>query len=163
MGAGKTTIGKQLSKKLSASFYDSDHEIEQRTGANISLIFEIEGETGFRKREAQVLAELVQLDNIVLSTGGGAVLDPENRKKLNENGLVVYLKSTPEKLYKRTMNDRKRPLLQGEDRLMQIKKILTEREPLYLSLAHEVIDTDKLTIKQILQKILNIIECNERD
>lgn len=163
MGAGKTTIGRQLARKLSITFYDSDHEIEQRTGAGISLIFEIEGEEGFRMRESQVLAELAVLDGIVLSTGGGAVMNPENRKYLSENGFVIYLKSAPEKLYKRTVDDKRRPLLQGEDRLAQIKEILSEREPFYMSLANEIIETDNLTVKQILQKTLNIIKNNEKN
>jgi shikimate kinase len=158
MGAGKTTIGRQLAKKLSTCFYDSDHEIEQRTGANISLIFEIEGEEGFRKRESQVISELALLNNIVLSTGGGAVTQPENRQVLKDKGYIIYLKSNPEMLFKRTADDKRRPLLQGEDRLEQIKKILDEREPIYLSLADEIIDTDKLSIKQIIQKILKQIE-----
>ncbi len=156
MGAGKTTIGRQLAKILSARFYDSDHDIEQRTGADIPLIFELEGEEGFRKRESQVIAELVLLENIVLSTGGGAVTRPENRQALKDNGFIIYLKSTPEKLYKRTAEDKRRPLLQNDDRLGQIKKILDEREPLYISLANEIIDTEDLSIKKIIQKILEL-------
>ncbi|MCZ6804502.1 MAG: shikimate kinase AroK [Proteobacteria bacterium] len=158
MGVGKTTIGRQLAKKLSIRFYDSDHEIEQRTGADIPLIFEIEAEEGFRKRESQVIAELALLENIVLSTGGGAVVNPENRQVLLDNGLIIYLKSTPEKLFKRMAEDKRRPLLQSEDRLDKIKKILVEREPVYLAMANEIIDTDKINIKQIIQKILKLIE-----
>jgi len=161
MGAGKTTIGRQLAKKLSSQFYDSDYEIEQRTGADIPLIFELEGEEGFRKRETQVLAELVLLNNIILSTGGGSVLSPVNRKALEDNGTIIYLKSTAEKLFKRTAEDKRRPLLQAEDRLGQIKKILSEREPYYLSMADEIIDTHDLGIKQIINKILKLIETNE--
>ena len=161
MGAGKTTIGRQLAKKLAVKFFDSDHEIEQRTGADIPWIFEIEGEDGFRKRETQIISELVSQDNIVLSTGGGVVMNPENRKALKENGYIIYLQSSPEKLYKRTANDKRRPLLQGDDKLNQIKKILKEREPLYEALANKIINTDKLTIKQIVQKILGILENNE--
>ena len=161
MGAGKTTIGRQLAKKTSHKFYDSDHEIEQRTGVNISLIFEIEGEEGFRKRESQIIEELVLLDNIVLSTGGGAVTQPENRQALKNNGYIIYLKSRPEMLDKRTAGDKRRPLLQGQNRLEQIKKILSEREPIYISMADEIIDTDKISIKQIIQKIINLIENNE--
>ncbi len=163
MGAGKTTIGRQLARKLSYNFYDSDYEIEKHTGADISLIFELEGEEGFRKRESQVLSELVIFENIVLSTGGGSVLDPLNRKVLKENGIVIYLKSSAEKLYKRTADDKRRPLLQTDDRLSKIKKILDEREPIYIALADEVIDTQDLTIKQIIQKILELIEINEND
>jgi shikimate kinase len=161
MGAGKTTIGRQLAKKLSKKFYDSDHEIEQRTGADIPLIFEIEGEDGFRKRESQVLGELVSMDNIILSTGGGSVLDEANRKALKKNGIIIYLKSTPEKLFKRTAEDKRRPLLQTDDRLGQIKKILNEREPIYISIADEVFDTHDLSIKNITEKILEIIKTNE--
>lgn len=163
MGAGKTTIGRQLSKKLSKKFYDSDYEIEQRTGVDISLIFELEGEDGFRKRETQVLSELVSLKNIVLSTGGGSVLDPANRKALADNGFIIYLKSSAEKLFNRTADDKRRPLLQTDDRLNKIKNILDEREPIYLSLANEVVDTQDLSIKQITQKILELLETHEND
>jgi len=161
MGAGKTTIGRQLAKRLSKDFYDSDHEIEKYTGADISLIFEIEGEEGFRKRESQVLEELVSNKNIVLSTGGGAILDAENRKLLSDNGIIIYLKSTAEKLYKRIANDKSRPLLQTDDRLNKIKGILDEREPIYLSLADEVIEAKEQSIKQITQKIIDFIKQNE--
>ncbi len=161
MGAGKTTIGRQLAKKLPLMFYDSDHEIEQRTGVNISLIFEIEGEEGFRKRESQVISELAVLDNIVLSTGGGAVTQPENRRALENNGYIIYLKSKPEMLLKRTADDKRRPLLQGQDRLEQIKKILNEREPDYISLADETIDTDKMSVRQIVQNIIDLTNNNE--
>ena len=157
MGAGKTTIGRQLAKKLSKEFYDSDHEIEKHTGADISLIFELEGEEGFRKRESQLLKEIVSNKNIVLSTGGGAVLNPENRKLLSDNGIIIYLKSTAEKLYRRIADDKRRPLIQTDDRLNKIKKILEEREPLYQSLANEIIETQELSIKQITQKILDLI------
>ena len=158
MGAGKTTIGRQLARKLSCKFYDSDHEIELRTGADIPLIFELEGEEGFRKRETQVITELVSLDNIVLSTGGGAVMNAESRQAIEKRGLIIYLKSTPEKLYSRTANDKRRPLLQGDDKLAQIKKILAEREPTYISLADEIVETDDLSIKQIIAKILQLIK-----
>ena len=161
MGAGKTTIGRQLAKRSSSQFYDSDYEIEQRTGADISLIFELEGEDGFRKRESEVLAELVLLENIVLSTGGGSILDPVNRKALIDNGMVVYLKSTAEKLFMRTADDKRRPLLQTVDRQNYIKKILDEREPIYIAMADEVIDTQSLSIKQITEKILEISKAHE--
>lgn len=161
MGAGKTTIGRQLAKRLSKGFYDSDHEIEKYTGADIPLIFEIEGEEGFRKRESQVLEELVLNKNIVLSTGGGAILVAENRKLLSDNGIIIYLKSTAEKLYKRIANDKSRPLLQTDDRLNKIKRILDEREPIYLSLANKVIETQEQSIKQITQKIIDFIKQNE--
>lgn len=163
MGAGKTTIGRQLAKRLSKEFYDSDYEIEKHTGADIPLIFEIEGEEGFRKRESQVLEELLSNKNIVLSTGGGAILDAENRKLLSDNGIIIYLKSTAEKLYKRIANDKHRPLLQTDDRLNKIKNILDEREPKYMSLANKVIDTQEQSIKQITQKIVDFIKQNENN
>lgn len=161
MGAGKTTIGRQLAKKLSRKFYDSDHEIEKHTGADIPLIFELEGEEGFRKRESQVLLELASMDNIVLSTGGGSVLNAENRKVLIDNGIIIYLKSSAEKLFKRTVEDKRRPLLQTDDRLEKITAILNEREPIYLSLANEVIETNNHSIKQITQKILDLLNNHE--
>ena len=154
MGTGKTTIGRQLAKKLSVSFYDSDHEIEKRTGVEIALIFEIEGEEGFRRRETKVLNELSQMNNIVLSTGGGAVTRAENRKTLKNNGYIVYLKSSPEILFRRTADDKNRPLIQTDNRLNQIRKILTEREPIYIEMADQIIDSEKKSSKQIIQKIL---------
>jgi shikimate kinase len=158
MGTGKTTIGRQLAKNLSVSFYDSDHEIEKRTGVKIALIFEIEGEEGFRRRETQILNELSQMNNIVLSTGGGAVTKAENRKTLKNNGHIIYLKSSPEILFKRTADDKNRPLLQTDNRLIQIRKILAEREPIYIEMADEVIDSEKKSSKQIIQKILEQID-----
>ncbi|MDB9751797.1 shikimate kinase AroK [Gammaproteobacteria bacterium] len=158
MGTGKTTIGRQLAKNLSVSFYDSDHEIEKRTGVKIALIFEIEGVEGFRRRETQILNELSQMNNIVLSTGGGAVTRAENRKTLKNNGHIIYLKSSPEILFKRTADDKNRPLLQTDDRLSQIRKILAEREPIYIEMADEVIDSEKKSSKQIIQKILEQID-----
>ena len=158
MGTGKTTIGRQLAKNLSVSFYDSDHEIEKRTGVKISIIFEIEGEEGFRRRETQILNELSQMNNIVLSTGGGAVTKAENRKTLKNNGHIIYLKSSPEILFKRTADDKNRPLLQTDDRLSQIRKILAEREPIYIEMADEIIDSEKKSSKQIIQKILEQID-----
>ncbi len=158
MGAGKTTIGRRLAKRLSIDFYDSDHEIEQRTGADIALIFAIEGETGFRKREAQVISELTMLNNIVLATGGGAVVQPENRENLKRSGLVIYLKSKPERLCNRIANDKRRPLLQGDDRLQRIRTILNERESLYTALADEIVDIDAMTVRQIIRTIIKLID-----
>ena len=147
MGAGKTTIGRQLAKRLSIRFYDSDHEIE--------------GEEGFRRRETEVIRELSLMNNIVLSTGGGAVTQAENRVVLKNNGYIIYLKSSPEMLFKRTVDDKRRPLLQGDDRLEQIRKILNEREPAYIEMADEIIDSEKMSIKQIIQKILEQINIDE--
>ena len=163
MGTGKTTIGRQLAKRSGKVFYDSDQEIERQTGADIPLIFEIEGEAGFRKREADLLKKLARLDNIVLATGGGMVLAGANRGLLADNGFVIYLSSSPQKLYRRTASDRRRPLLQAGDRMTQIRHILQQREPLYTGLADLIIDTDRLTVKQILQKILDGMRQNEAD
>lgn len=120
MGAGKTTVGRQLAKRLHRRFVDSDHEIETRTGVRIPLIFDIEGEAGFRRRESQVLAELVEEPNLVMATGGGAVLAEENRRRLHDNGVVIYLCASPDVLYQRTRHDRNRPLLQVPDPLARL-------------------------------------------
>ena len=157
MGSGKTTIGKKLANKAEKKFYDTDEEIKKNTGADIPLIFEIEGDSGFREREKKIISKLVLLNNIVLSTGGGVILDEENRNMLADNGLVVYLKSSAEKIYKRTSGDKSRPLLRGNDRLGKIKEILAERESIYASIADEVVETDILGTSEILQKILKLI------
>ncbi len=115
MGTGKTTVGRQLSRKLKMDFYDSDRVIEQRTGADIPLIFEKEGEEGFRKREAEVIDELTQKENIILATGGGSILLAENRAHLINRGMVFYLKSNLKTLIERTSKDKNRPLLQAEE------------------------------------------------
>ena len=115
MGAGKTTIGRLLAKHLHKTFYDTDHEIERRTGVNIPLIFEVEGETGFRKREISIIEELSHKSNIVMATGGGAILSEENRNNLKQHGTVIYLKANVHELWQRTRNDKNRPLLQTVD------------------------------------------------
>ena len=163
MGTGKTTIGRRLARSSGKAFYDSDHEIERQTGADISLIFELEGEQGFRKREADLLNRLARLNNIVLATGGGMVLAGENRALLADNGFVVYLASSPEKLYRTTARDKRRPLLQTGDRMAQIKTILKQREPLYTALADLIIHTDRLGAKQIPRLILDGVRQNEAD
>lgn len=140
MGAGKTTVGRQLARRLKLRFVDADHEIEARTGVHIPLIFEIEGEDGFRKRETQVLAALTQEDGLVLATGGGAVLDPQNRANLAQNGIVVYLSVPPEVLWARTRLDKKRPLLQVADPLGRLQELHAQRDPLYREVADMVIE-----------------------
>tara|TARA_B100001540_G_scaffold237622_1_gene212077 strand:+ start:1197 stop:1727 length:531 start_codon:yes stop_codon:yes gene_type:complete len=154
MATGKTTIGKKLAKETSKKFYDSDQEIKKNTGADIPLIFEIEGDAGFRDREMKIISKLVLLRNIVLSTGGGVVLLEENRKMLTDNGIIIYLKSSAKKIFDRTYGDKSRPLLQVEDRLGKIEEILEEREPLYSSLANEIINTDSFISKEIIHEIL---------
>ena len=123
MGAGKTSVGRVLAKRFGKTFFDSDQEIERRTGVRIPVIFEIEGEAGFRRREAQVLAELTRESNIVLATGGGAILDPTSRALLRSTGTVIYLRAEPNDLWLRTRHDRNRPLLQGENPLRRLREL----------------------------------------
>ncbi len=155
MGAGKSTVGRLLAERLGYRFYDSDHEIEARTGATIPMIFDIEGEQGFRQREAQVIDELTQLPEIVLATGGGAVLRAENRKHLRSRGFVIYLQSDVDNLFNRVKHDRSRPLLQNEDPKGTLAAILKEREPLYKEVADLVIQTEAVPVGQVVRKILH--------
>lgn len=158
MGAGKSTIGRQLSTVLKKEFKDSDHEIIARTGASIPLIFEIEGEEGFRKREAAMIDELTQLDDIVLATGGGAVLREENRARLMERGVVIYLYASLDQLFERTSRDRNRPLLQTDDPRGKLEHLMTERDPLYREVADMVVHTDDRSIKSVVKEILVRLE-----
>lgn len=139
MGAGKTTIGRQLARRLKMRFVDCDHEIEARTGVRIPVIFEIEGEAGFRRRESLVLQALTDERGLVLATGGGAVLEAENRRRLADTGLVVYLCVPPETLHERTRHDRNRPLLQVPDPLSKLRTLHAERDPLYREIADIVL------------------------
>jgi len=154
MGAGKTTIGRQLAQALGKEFIDSDHEIEARTGVNIPLIFELEGEGGFREREAAMLDELTGRENVVLATGGGAVLREENRYRLKQRGTVVYLQADVEQLLERTRKDKNRPLLQTDDPESRLTRLLQEREPLYLELADLVVNTGQGNIRSVVDTIL---------
>ena len=154
MGVGKTTIGRQLAKVLGIPFYDSDKIIEEKTGVDIPTIFEFEGEDGFRKREQKTIQELTQLDGIVLATGGGVVLYEQNRKCLKENGFVVYLHCSVDRLLERTRKDTQRPLLQTENPRKKIEELLLNREPLYLSCADYKIDTGRHKSKVVVNKIL---------
>ncbi len=141
MGAGKTSVGRVLARRLGKAFYDCDHEIERATGVKVPVIFDIEGEAGFRARETRALTELVTRTDIVLATGGGAVLSADNRKLLAEHGVVVYLRATATDLWQRTRHDRNRPLLQTPDPLARLKDLYDERDPLYRSAADIIIDT----------------------
>ena len=153
MGVGKTTIGKRLARRLDKNFFDSDKEIEKKTGATISLIFDVEGEPGFRERETRTLDELTSRQGVVVATGGGAVLSDINRQRLSARGLVIYLSGSPELLMKRTSHDSSRPLLETGDRLGKIRTLLAEREPLYSQIADSTINVDKMTAKDIVNQI----------
>ena len=153
MGAGKSTVGKKLAKKLGLQFFDSDQEIENRTGASINLIFEIEGEDGFRKRESEIIDELTKYPDIVLATGGGAVLASPNRTCLVERGLVVYLRTDIKRLMKRISRDNKRPLLNNNDPEKKMRELLAERAAIYEDLADLTVDTDRSTVPKIVDKI----------
>lgn len=157
MGAGKTTIGRQIANELSLDFFDSDHEIEKRTGVTITHIFDIEGEAGFRKRETAMLDELTEKKGIVLATGGGAILKPENRQFLMSRGTTLYLYANIDTLVERTAKDRNRPLLQTENPREKLQELFDIRDPLYRETADIIIDTGKdsvrLAIKEILEKL----------
>lgn len=157
MGAGKSTIGRTLAKELKLEFYDSDEVIEQRTGADISWIFDVEGEEGFRKREQKIIEELTQKSNIVLATGGGVVTSPENRNALAARGTVIYLKTSLQQQYERTKRDTKRPLLQTDDLESRLEALREEREPYYEELADISFETDKLTVKAVANNIIKYI------
>jgi len=153
MGAGKSTIGRSLAKKLNKEFYDSDRVIEERTGVDIATIFEIEGEQGFRDREAQVINELCQMKNIVLATGGGSILREENRKNMQQHGHVVYLCTTAELLYSRIRYDKSRPLMQTDNPLDTLKNLLMTREPFYKEVSDLIITTGKQKATVIVKRI----------
>lgn len=154
MGAGKTTVGRQLAKKIGRKFADSDHEIEARTGVRIPTIFEIEGEAGFRQREAQTLIQLCNEPDLVVATGGGAILNPDTRKLLHETGWVVYLNVPPRQLYERTKHDRSRPLLQVDNPLKKLEELHAIRDPLYREVAHFVVDGANMFANGIIQQLI---------
>ncbi len=155
MGAGKSTIGKYLSEMLHMDLYDSDQEIERRTGADIAWVFDVEGEEGFRKREEQVISDLSELQGIVLATGGGAIKSPLTRNRLSARGIVVYLETPIEKQLARTQRDKRRPLLQTEEPPREVLlRLAEEREPLYREIADYIVRTDELTAKQVATQIV---------
>ncbi|PIE41378.1 MAG: shikimate kinase AroK [Gammaproteobacteria bacterium] len=157
MGAGKSTIGRQLAAILNYQFYDSDHEIEARTGADIPWIFDVEGEAGFRKREASMIDELTQLDGVVLATGGGAVTQEQNRKNLAARGVVVYLKASVEQQLERTARDRNRPLLQTDEPRKVLTELMAVRGPIYDELADVVVDTGGGGVRDVAQHIADLV------
>ncbi len=158
MGAGKTTVGRLLAKHYGCGFFDSDHEIEARTGVKIPVIFEIEGEAGFRRREETAIAELTKLDGVVLATGGGAVLSPANREALGRNGVVIYLRGTPEHLYERTRHDRNRPLLQTGNPLERLRDLYKQRDPLYREIADVVVDTGRQSVSAMTRTLFGKLD-----
>ena len=158
MGAGKSTVGKQLAKALGRDFYDTDKEIERRTGVSVSWIFEMEGESGFRQREQKVLEELSQLKNIVLATGGGIVLPEENRRMLRSRGYVVYLSTSIEQLLRRTNKDKNRPLLQTDNPKETVKTLMAERTPLYQGVADIELRTGEQSIQYVVSGLVKQLE-----
>jgi len=158
MGAGKTTIGKQLARHLKMDFIDSDRFIEEKTGVDIALIFEKEGESGFRKREEKAINELTKLNNIILATGGGSVLRKSNRNHLISRGTVFYLNSNIKDLVARTSKDKKRPLLHGDENPKNIiTKLIEERDPMYRETADHVINTSNSSIQHVIKDIMQHI------
>jgi shikimate kinase / 3-dehydroquinate synthase len=155
MGVGKTTVGRALAKKLGRRFFDSDHEIEARTGASIPWIFEIEGEESFRRREAEVIRDLTARDGIVLATGGGAILNAANREFLKTRGTVIYLRASVNSILQRTSRDKNRPLLQTADPRKRIEELMRQREPYYAEVADLVIDTGRPNVHVMVQTILS--------
>jgi shikimate kinase len=153
MGAGKTSVGKLLARRLGKTFFDSDHEIERTTGVRVAVIFDIEGEVGFRARESRMLAELAMRPNIVLATGGGAVLSEQNRRLLCEHGTVVYLRASPQDLWHRTRQDRNRPLLHTSDPLAKLRDLFTQRDPLYRQVAHLIVDTGNQSVSSLAHRL----------
>lgn len=154
MGAGKSTIGRQLAEALGLEFADTDVEIQRRTGVDIPTIFEYEGEDGFRARERQVVDDMTQLDNLVLATGGGVIMDPDNRRNLSARGLVVYLYCTPEQQYERTYRDRNRPLLQTEDPRGRLEELMAVRDPLYREAADLEVSTERRSATAVTRDII---------
>jgi shikimate kinase / 3-dehydroquinate synthase len=154
MGAGKTTVGRALAKKLNKRFIDSDQEIEARTGVSIPVIFEIEGEQSFRQREMEVIRDLSALQNIVLATGGGAILRSENRECLKTRGTVIYLRASVNSILQRTSHDKSRPLLQTADPRKRIEELARQREPYYCEIADLVIETGRPNVQSLVQTIL---------
>lgn len=158
MGAGKTSVGKLLARHLGKTFHDSDQTIESRTGVKIPVIFELEGEAGFRAREAAVIQELTGLAEIVLATGGGAVLDPRNRERLKARGTVVYLRASVNELWGRTRHDRNRPLLQTADPYTRLCELHAQRDPLYREVADVTVETGTQSLKTLVAKLEQRLE-----
>jgi shikimate kinase len=153
MGAGKTAVGKVLARLLEKTFFDSDHEIERATGVRVSVIFEIEGEAGFRAREHKMIADLLARENILLATGGGAVLSRDNRDVMRANGTVIYLRAPVKALLRRTQHDRSRPLLQVPDPAAKLNELFVQRDPLYREVADLIVDTGNQSVRTLAGQI----------
>ncbi|WP_428241376.1 shikimate kinase AroK [Gynuella sp.] len=161
MGAGKSTIGRLLSEEFNLPFIDSDKIIEERAGADIPWIFDLEGEEGFRRRELSVIEDLTQLESVILATGGGAILKEENRRNLRSRGVVIYLKASVRQQIERTEKDRNRPLLQTDNREEVLRKLVTARSPLYDETADIVVDTDHKLPKNVIKEIIEQLSSRE--
>ncbi|MEM6988116.1 MAG: shikimate kinase AroK [Pseudomonadota bacterium] len=161
MGAGKTTVGRQLGRRLSCEFFDSDREIEKRTGVDIATIFEYEGEEGFRQREINMIDELTQKTNIILATGGGSVLNPINQERMRNRGLIVLLNVTVDEQLARTRLDKTRPLLQTENPRAILERLREERLPIYRSLANLEVHSDNLNMKNVVRKICQYLDSKD--
>lgn len=157
MGAGKSTIGRHLADELHLEFFDSDQEIERRTGADIAWIFDLEGEDGFRKREETVIHDLTDKQGIVLATGGGSIVSKAVRNRLSARGIVVYLQTTIDKQVARTQRDKRRPLLQNDDPETVLRNLAEQRDPLYQEVADYVVETDEQSARAVANQIINKI------
>ncbi|MBE9537445.1 MAG: shikimate kinase AroK [Proteobacteria bacterium] len=158
MGAGKTTIGKYLAQRLNLDFADTDSEIEKRTGADIPWIFDVEGEEGFRNREQQVVEEMTLWDNVLLATGGGVVVRPENRRVLGARGFVIYLHASVEEQVRRTHRDKRRPLLQDGDPEEVLRTLMMQRDEYYREIADHVITTDDYSPRMVAQRLVRELQ-----
>ncbi len=157
MGAGKTSVGRMLARRMNKEFLDADTEVEKITGVKIPVIFEIEGESGFRAREEKMIDQLTAMNGIVLATGGGAVISPENRTLLKNRGRVIYLRAAPEDLWRRTRRDRNRPLLQTADPLGKLRTLHEQRDPLYREIADLIVDTGSQSVAHLTSQIQQLL------